>query len=57
MRLVAPVAMAFYCLVWKRLVLDGRAGLFYTLQRIVAELLLSLYLLGHDLGLETGRGR
>jgi glycosyltransferase involved in cell wall biosynthesis len=41
----APVAMAFYCLVVRGGVLDGRAGLLYALQRTTAETILSLYLL------------
>jgi glycosyltransferase involved in cell wall biosynthesis len=49
LRVVAPFAMLFYCLFLQGLVLDGRAGLFYSLQRAFAELLLSLYLLQHDL--------
>jgi len=44
MRLVAPVAILFYCLFVKGAILDGRAGLYYTFQRVLAELLLSLYL-------------
>lgn len=46
---VAPLAMLFYCLIVKRAILDGRAGLFYALQRTVAELILSLYLVEDDL--------
>lgn len=42
---LAPVLTVVYCLLWKRLVLDGWPGLFYTLQRAYAELLLSLELL------------
>ncbi len=49
LRVVAPIAMLFYCLFVKGLVLDGRAGLFYSFQRVFAELLLSLHLLRHDL--------
>jgi glycosyltransferase involved in cell wall biosynthesis len=49
LRVVAPFAMLFYCLFLQGLVLDGRAGLFYSFQRAFAELLLSLYLLQHDL--------
>lgn len=47
--LVAPVVMFFYCLIVKRNILDGRAGLFYALQRSAAELILSLYLLHESL--------
>lgn len=42
---IAPVAMFFYCMIMKGNILDGRAGLFYALQRTVAESILSLYLL------------
>ena len=49
LRVVAPFAMLFYCLFLRGLVLDGRAGLFYSFQRAFAELLLSLHLLQHDL--------
>lgn len=49
LRVVAPFAMLFYCLFLQGLILDGRAGLFYSFQRAFAELLLSLHLLQHDL--------
>lgn len=52
LRVVAPFAMMFYCLVLKGLILDGHAGLFYSFQRVFAELLLSLHLLQRDLSLE-----
>ncbi|TSA15178.1 MAG: glycosyltransferase family 2 protein [Betaproteobacteria bacterium] len=52
-RVVAPFAMLFYCLFLQGLVLDGRAGLFYSFQRAFAELLLSLHLLQHDLSSES----
>jgi glycosyltransferase involved in cell wall biosynthesis len=54
LRIVAPLAVFFYCLI-KGGVLDGRAGLYYAMQRSVAELLLSLYLLEHDLRLKKTR--
>lgn len=46
---VAPAAMFLYCLIVKRGLLDGRAGVFYALQRATAEALLSLYLLRRGL--------
>jgi hypothetical protein len=46
---VAPVLTLFYCLFVKRLILDGRAGLYYTVQRVYAELLLGLTLLDRKL--------
>jgi glycosyltransferase involved in cell wall biosynthesis len=42
---IAPIAVFVYCMIFKRNIFDGRAGLFYALQRSFAELLLSLYLL------------
>ena len=42
---IAPMAMFFYCIIVKGNILDGRVGLFYALQRSVAEGILSLYLL------------
>ena len=50
-RVIAPVAVLFYCLIIKGGILDGKAGLYYALQRVTAELLLSINLLKHDLGL------
>lgn len=41
---VAPLAMFFYCYVLRGGVLEGKAGLFYALQRATAEAILSLYL-------------
>jgi glycosyltransferase involved in cell wall biosynthesis len=40
-----PFAVFFYCLFGKGLVLNGRAGLFYALQRMIAEAALSLMVL------------
>lgn len=44
----APLNL-FYCLFAKRLILDGWAGIFYSMQRTYAELLLSLFLLDRRL--------
>jgi hypothetical protein len=41
----APALTLVYCLFWKGLILDGWAGVYYTTQRVYAELLLSLMLL------------
>jgi len=49
-RVLGPLAVAFHCLVVKGLVLDGSAGLFYTAQRVTADLILSMHLLRRDLG-------
>lgn len=42
---VAPFAVFIYCLFLKKGIFDGRAGLFYALQRMLAEVILSLHLL------------
>jgi len=39
---IAPVLVAAYCLIVKGCILDGRAGIHYTLQRVVAEALLAM---------------
>lgn len=48
-RVVAPAAMLFYCLIGRGGILDGWAGFYYAFQRALAELMLSLYLIDHDL--------
>jgi glycosyltransferase involved in cell wall biosynthesis len=48
-RVVAPAAMLLYCLIGRGGVLDGWAGFYYAFQRALAELMLSLYLIEHDL--------
>lgn len=48
-RLLGAPAAFFYCLIGKGLMLDGWAGMFYTLQRVAAELILSLCLIERDL--------
>jgi hypothetical protein len=40
-----PLTLLFYCLFGKGLILDGRAGLFYSLQRMIAEATMSLMVL------------
>ena len=45
MVVLAPFAMFVYSYVFKRNVLDGGPGLYYALQRMIAEAILSLYLL------------
>lgn len=44
LRVVAPFAMFFYCLFVRGAILDGRVGIYYSFQRLLAESLLSLYL-------------
>ncbi len=54
LRVVAPFAIFFYCLFYKLLILNGWPGIFYTLQRSFAELLLSLHLIRRDLSKRFG---
>jgi hypothetical protein len=42
---VAPTVALFYCLIVKRLAFCGLPGWYYTYQRVIAELVLSLYLI------------
>lgn len=56
MRFVAPFFVFFYCLIAKRGILDGRAGLFYAFQRMLAETLLSLYLIDSDIKRPASQG-
>ena len=53
LRVIAPLTVLFYCLVVRRGVLDGWAGFYYAFQRMLAELLLSLYLIEHDFNAVT----
>jgi glycosyltransferase involved in cell wall biosynthesis len=50
----APLVMFLYCLFIRGAILDGRAGIYYAIQRLVAELMLSLYLIEEHL---TGEKR
>ena len=52
-RVIAPIAVLFYCLIVRGGVLDGWAGFYYAFQRMLAELLLSLYLIEHDFNAVT----
>lgn len=47
---IAPPAMFLYCYLVRGGILDGRAGLFYALQRAVSEGILSLFLVRRMLG-------
>ena len=47
---IAPPAMFVYCYLLRGGILDGRAGLFYALQRAASELILSLFLVRRMLG-------
>jgi glycosyltransferase involved in cell wall biosynthesis len=44
-----PLLTFLYCLFFKGLILDGRAGLFYSLQRLLAETAIALIALENDL--------
>lgn len=46
---VAPVLTLFYCLFVRLLILDGWQGIYYSLQRVFAELVLSLSLIDEKL--------
>jgi len=54
-RVVAPAAMLFYCLIIRGGVFDGWSGFYYAFQRSLAELMLSLYLLDHDLRIRDSK--
>lgn len=53
LRVIAPIAVLFYALIARGGVLDGWSGLYYAGQRMLAELLLSLYLMEHDFDAAT----
>ena len=46
---IMPISVLLYCLFGKGLILNGRAGVFYALQRMVAEAIFSLLLLEEQL--------
>jgi len=46
---LGPIAVCVYCLFGKGLIFNGRAGLFYTLQRTIAEAILSLLIIEEKL--------
>lgn len=49
-----PLAVFLYCLFGKGLLLNGRAGIYYALQRMVAEAILSLMVLERELRARSG---
>jgi glycosyltransferase involved in cell wall biosynthesis len=51
-----PIAVFLYCLFGKGLILNGRAGIFYALQRMIAEAVLSLMVLEERLRDDAGGG-
>jgi glycosyltransferase involved in cell wall biosynthesis len=42
---IAPLLIFFYCMIYRLLILDGLRGAYYTMQRVYAELQLSMELL------------
>jgi len=48
-----PLLTFLYCLLFKGLIFDGRAGLFYALQRLLAETVLALMVLEDQLKVRT----
>jgi glycosyltransferase involved in cell wall biosynthesis len=53
LRVIAPIAVLGYALIVRGGVLDGWPGFYYAGQRMLAELLLSLYLMEHDFDAAT----
>jgi glycosyltransferase involved in cell wall biosynthesis len=53
----APIAVFIYCLFGKGLIFNGRAGVYYALQRLVAEAVLSLILLEKKLRAKSAAKR
>jgi glycosyltransferase involved in cell wall biosynthesis len=54
-RVLFPFAIFFYCLFIKGAIRDGWAGVYYAFQRMLAEILLALYLIEEDLGEARGQ--
>jgi hypothetical protein len=54
-KFVSPFLALLYCLFIKRGILDGKAGLYYAFQRMLAETILSTYLLDHELARSGAR--
>lgn len=55
LRIIAPLAMLLYCLFVRGAILEGRAGALYSVQRMIAELILTLRLIEHDFGIKQHR--
>ncbi|MBW4538623.1 MAG: glycosyltransferase family 2 protein [Myxacorys chilensis ATA2-1-KO14] len=49
-KILAPFVILFYCLILKGGILDGWAGWYYTFQRVLAEILLSIHLIQAEWG-------
>ena len=52
---IMPVAVFLHCLFVKGLILNGRAGIFYALQRLIAEAVLSLMVIEERLRSNVGQ--
>lgn len=48
-KLLAPFLVFLHCMITQRGLLDGKKGLYYALQRMLAETLLAIYLLDQDI--------
>jgi glycosyltransferase involved in cell wall biosynthesis len=48
-KVVAPFIILFYCLIVKGCIFDGWHGCYYALQRMLAETLLSIHLIDHEI--------
>lgn len=57
LKVIAPLAVLFYCLIIRGGILDGLAGFHYAFQRTAAELMLSLYLIEATLHRQSREGR
>jgi len=55
-RVVAPPVMMLYCLFVRGGIFDGWAGIHYAFERTLAEMILSLFLIGDGLGLRSSLG-
>jgi hypothetical protein len=54
-KILAPLAVMFYCLIIQRGILDGWAGWYYALQRTLAEILLAIRLTEDELSLDNNQ--
>lgn len=53
-KILAPLIILFYCLILKGGILDGWHGCYYALQRVLAEVLLSIHLIAAERALLSG---
>jgi hypothetical protein len=44
-KILAPLIIFIYCLIFKGAILDGWHGWYYTFQRVLAEILLSIHII------------